>query len=83
MPQFMKVSYFDFDLPLSLIAQKPAEPRESARLLHIGETLADCYVRELPRILSPGALLVFNDTKVIPTRLQGKRRGAALEVTLH
>ena len=79
----MKVSDFDFDLPTDLIAQSPAEPRESARLLHIGDTLSDRYVRDLPTMLSPGDLLVFNDTKVIPTRLRGKRRETGLEVTLH
>jgi len=79
----MKVSDFDFDLPTDLIAQKPAEPRESARLLHVGKNLADRGVRDLADILSPGDLLVFNNTKVIPTRLQGKRRDAGVEVTLH
>ena len=79
----MKVSDFDFDLPPDLIAQTPAEPRESARLLHIGDTLGDRHVRDLSDLLSPGDLLVFNNTKVIPTRLRGKRREAGLEVTLH
>ena len=79
----MKVSDFDFDLPPDLIAQKPAEPRGSARLLHIGDTLGDCYVRDLPCLLSPGDLLVFNNTKVIPSRLRGKREKTNLEVTLH
>ena len=79
----MKVSDFDFDLPPELIAQQPAEPRESARLLHVGETLADRGVRDLPEMLSPGDLLVFNNTKVIPTRLQARRRAAGVEVTLH
>ena len=83
MPRFMKVSDFDFDLPPDLIAQTPAEPRESARLLHVGDTLGDRHVRDLPSLLSPGDLLVFNNTKVIPTRLRGKRREAGLEVTLH
>ena len=79
----MKVSDFDFDLPPELIAQKPAEPRESARLLHVGETLADRGIRDLSEMLSPGDLLVFNNTKVIPTRLQGRRGGTGVEVTLH
>ena len=79
----MKVSDFDFDLPPDLIAQKPAEPRDSARLLNMGDTLEDCHVRDLPRLLSPGDLLVFNNTKVIPSRLRGKRGKADLEVTLH
>ena len=83
MPRFMKVSDFDFDLPPDLIAQKPAEPRDSARLLHIGDTHGDCHVRDLACLLSPGDLLVFNNTKVIPSRLRGKRGKADLEVTLH
>lgn len=79
----MKVSDFDFDLPPDLIAQTPATPRDSARLLHIGGTLGDRHVRDLPGLLSPGDLLVFNNTKVIPTRLRGRRGEANIEVTLH
>ena len=79
----MKVSDFDFDLPPELIAQAPAEPRDSARLLHIGETLSDLGVKDLPSLLSPGDIMVFNNTKVIPSRLVGRRGEAGVEVTLH
>jgi len=79
----MKVSDFDFDLPPSLIADRPAVPRDSARLLEVAETLHDHVVRDLPTLLRPGDLLVFNDTRVIPARLFGRRGAAGVEVTLH
>ncbi|BBK31768.1 S-adenosylmethionine:tRNA ribosyltransferase-isomerase [Stella humosa] len=74
---------FDFDLPADRIAQAPARPRDAARLLAIGSTLADHGVRDLPRLLRPCDLLVSNDTRVIPARLTGQRGAAAVEVTLH
>ena len=74
MPRFMKVSDFDFDLPPDLIAQKPAEPRGSARLLHIGDTLGDYSYGTFRVYYRPGDLLVFNNTKVIPSRLRRKTR---------
>ena len=79
----MKVSDFDFELPAHLIAERPAVPRDSARLLELGAALRDHMVRDLPSLLRPGDLLVFNDTRVIPARLFGKRGLAAVEVTLH
>ena len=79
----MKVSEFDFDLPPHLIADRPAVPRDSARLLEVADTLTDHTVRDLPNLLEPGDLLVFNDTRVIPARLFGRRGTAAIEVTLH
>ena len=80
----MDIRDFDFELPSELIAQQPAEPRDSARLLEIGDDLADRGVRELPEILRPGDLMVFNDTKVIPARLRGARpSGGKVEATLH
>ena len=83
----MRVDDFDFPLPKDRIAQSPARPRDSARLLHVGEALADRTVRDLPALLRPGDLLVMNDTRVIPARLRGIRsaaRGEAnVEVTLH
>jgi len=83
----MRVDDFDFDLPKECIAQSPARPRDSARLLQVGEALADRSIRDLPDILQPGDLLVLNDTKVIPARLRGTReaeRGTAtVEITLH
>jgi len=74
----MRVDLFDFDLPDDLIAQRPASPRDSARLLDVApDGLQDRLVRDLPGLLRRGDLLVFNDTKVIPARLKGVRGGAA------
>jgi len=79
----MRTSDFDFDLPRELIAQRPVEPRDQARLLHVGAQLADRQVGALAELLRPGDLLVTNDTKVIPARLAGQRGTAGVEVTLH
>ena len=81
----MLVDLFDFDLPKDRIATEPARPRDSARLLHVCHSgLSDLTVRDLPKLLSPGDLLVTNDTRVIPARLNGRRNeGGKIEVTLH
>ena len=85
----MRLSDFDFDLPDDLIALRPSEPRDAARLLVVtpGEPLRDLVFRDLLDLLSPGDALVFNDTRVIPARLAGRRtRGdsvIAVEATLH
>lgn len=84
----MDVSQFDFDLPRDRIAVRPAQPRDSARMLEVTDVdLHDLSVMDLPRRLRAGDLLVFNDTKVLPARLQGRReaeRGTAgVEVTLN
>ncbi len=79
----MRTDDFDFDLPKALIAQRPAEPREAARLLVVRDRSIDSRIAELPGFLEPGDLLVVNDTKVIPARLRGRRGEARVEVTLH
>jgi S-adenosylmethionine:tRNA ribosyltransferase-isomerase len=80
----MRVDDFDFDLPDELIAQRPAVPRDAARLLDLtARPPRDRTVSDLPRLLRPGDLLVFNDTRVIPARLSGRRGTAKVEVTLH
>jgi S-adenosylmethionine:tRNA ribosyltransferase-isomerase len=84
----MKTDAFDFELPPERIALHPAEPRESARLLEIApDGLADQIVVDLPEMLRPGDVLVFNDTRVIPAALSGtRRRGdaeARIEANLH
>lgn len=80
----MNVADFDFDLPPDLIAQHPARPRDSARLLEVGAmALHDRLIADLPRLLRPGDLLVYNDTRVIKARLRGRRGTASVEVTLH
>jgi S-adenosylmethionine:tRNA ribosyltransferase-isomerase len=79
----MKVDFFDFDLPESLIAIHPANPRDSARMLVIDDALQDKIISDLPKFLKPGDVMVFNDTKVIPARLFGRRGEAKVEVLLH
>jgi S-adenosylmethionine:tRNA ribosyltransferase-isomerase len=70
----MKLSDFDFELPEDRIALRPAEPRDSARLLVVaGEGLQDRHVSDLPDYLRAGDIVVFNDTRVIPARLNGVR----------
>ncbi|CAL1692083.1 S-adenosylmethionine:tRNA ribosyltransferase-isomerase [Brevundimonas subvibrioides] len=71
----MKTADFDFDLPEDRIALRPAEPRDSARLLVVQDgARADHVIRDLPDFLRPGDALVFNDTRVIPARLSGVRQ---------
>ena len=79
----MRVSLFDFDLPPDQVAQKPANPRDSARLMHVSNDLKHYLVRDLPSLLQPGDALVVNDTKVIPCRIVGQRDSVKVEVTLH
>jgi len=79
----MRTDDFDFDLPRDLIAQHPASPRDASRLLSVGRDLRDLGMRDLPRLLRAGDVLVLNDTRVIPARLRGQRGEAAIEVTLH
>jgi S-adenosylmethionine:tRNA ribosyltransferase-isomerase len=89
----MKTADFDFDLPEDRIALRPAEPRDSARLLVVRDgALADHVISDLPDFLRPGDALVFNDTRVIPARLSGVRERIApegetltveVEATLH
>jgi len=83
----MKVSDFSFDLPADLVAQFPPEQRGSSRLLVLNRrtgAIAHSAVRDLARILNPGDLMVFNDTRVFPARLIGEREpgGGAVEVML-
>lgn len=81
----MRVDLFDFTLPPEHIALRPAQPRESARLLLVEgrDGLADHCVGDLPGLLRPGDCLVFNDTRVIPAQLEGRRGGARIGATLH
>ena len=78
----MNLSDFDYDLPERLIATVPARPRDSARLLHVGAGLGDYVVRDLPKLLRRGDLLVVNDTKVIPAQLTAMRGAARIGITL-
>mgnify|MGYP001557335558 CR=1 FL=1 len=86
----MRVEDFDFVLPEELIALRPAHPRDAARMLVVQSdgTLEHAHVGDLPNYLRRGDILVVNDTKVFPARLQGKRtdRGASeptIEIMLH
>ena len=85
----MRVSDFDFDLPETFIAQHPVQPRDSARLLVVGETTPrNLTITDLPDLIAPGDILVVNDTRVLPVRLRGRRptpsndKGPRIEVTL-
>jgi S-adenosylmethionine:tRNA ribosyltransferase-isomerase len=80
----MRVDLFDFELPQDRIALRPARPRDCARLLLVeGSDISDHQVLELPDLLRPGDVLVFNDTRVIPAQLEGRRGEAAIGATLH
>src|SRR3954451_7025094 len=80
----MHLDDFAFELPRELIADHPAEPRDAARLLGLPSEggLLDRRIADLPELLRPGPLLVFNDPKVIPARLVGRRGQATIEITL-
>jgi S-adenosylmethionine:tRNA ribosyltransferase-isomerase len=78
----VNLSDFDFDLPPGRIAQSPARPRDSARLLVVAEELQDRIVRELPSLLRAGDVLVANDTRVIPAQLEARRGEARIGITL-
>ncbi|MFN9615248.1 MAG: tRNA preQ1(34) S-adenosylmethionine ribosyltransferase-isomerase QueA [Dolichospermum sp.] len=84
------LSSYDYELPPGLIAQNPAVPRDSSRLLVVNSLknphsipVSHHIFRDLPELLQPGDLLVMNNTKVIPARLYGcKSTGAEIEVLL-
>ncbi len=78
---------FEYDLPAELIAQQPAEPRDSARLMVLDRargTIEHRAFRDLPDLLQPGDLLVVNDTRVMAARLKGVRpdTGGTVEALL-
>ncbi len=84
----MKVDLFDFDLPPERIALRPVRPRDAARMLVVrgqDAPFADRGVLDLPDLLNPGDVLVFNDTRVIPAQLEGRRADgeAKIGATLH
>jgi len=80
----MDISLFDYELDKDLIAQFPSSPRDSSRLLSCLDNIPkDFNFNKLPEILNSGDVLVINNTKVIPSRLFGKRDNVNIEVTLH
>ncbi|MDZ4307986.1 tRNA preQ1(34) S-adenosylmethionine ribosyltransferase-isomerase QueA [Allopontixanthobacter sp.] len=81
----MRVDLFDFALPPERIALRPASPRHSARMLVAqgSSGISDRIVSDLPALLNPGDVLVFNDTRVIPAQLEGIRGVAKIGATVH
>ena len=80
----MRVDLFDFDLPEDRIALRPVSPRDSARMLVVDrDGLHDRGISGLPGLLRAGDCLVFNDTRVIPAQLTGRRGEATIGATLH
>ena len=81
----MRVDLFDFELPPDRIALRPARPRDAARMLVVDgdRPFSDHGVRDLPRLLGKGDVLVVNDTRVIPAQLEGRRGEARIGATLH
>jgi S-adenosylmethionine:tRNA ribosyltransferase-isomerase len=83
-PPPLRTAEFDFALPGALIAQQPARPRDSARLLVVRpDAVEDRIVRHLPDLFHPGDVLVVNDTKVVPARLRARRGNAEVEILLN
>jgi S-adenosylmethionine:tRNA ribosyltransferase-isomerase len=81
----MEVSEFDYPLPLELIAQEPLPERDGSRLLYVprgGGEFVHSAVRDLPRFLKAGDVLVANDARVIPARLRGRKEGSGGAVEL-
>src|ERR1700758_2660255 len=77
----MRTDLFDFELPTSRIALRPASPRDAARMLVVQPdgVLRDRAISDLPGWLEPGDALVVNDTKVIAAQLKGRRIGRETE----
>lgn len=79
----MKTALFDFDLPEDRIATEPANPRDSARMLVVDNAShQDRFITDILAYIKPGDVMVFNDTKVIPARIIGKRGEARITITL-
>ncbi len=82
----MKTADFDYQLPPELIAQTPIEPRDASRLMVLNRTTAEIahrHFRDLPSLLRPGDLLVYNESRVIPARLFARKpTGGKVEILL-
>jgi len=82
----LELSDLDFELPEELVAQVPAEPRGASRLLHLplaGGAARHVRFADLPELLSPGDLVVMNDSRVLPARLTGRKEsGGGVELLL-
>ncbi len=80
----MRVDDFDFHLPATSIAERPASPRDAARLLEVTlDGLHDRSVRAVAALVRPGDVMVFNDTRVVPARMFGHRGQVPVEILLH
>ncbi len=74
---------YDFKLPQELIAQEPAEPRDSARLMVLNDGIEHRFFYELPEYLENGDILIMNDTRVIRARVRGKKEtGGKIEILI-
>jgi S-adenosylmethionine:tRNA ribosyltransferase-isomerase len=86
LPIDLRRSDFDYPLPAELIAQEPLPARSASRLLLLdapGQSWRDLRMLQLPELLEPGDLLVFNDTRVLPARLQARKHsGGRIELLL-
>lgn len=82
----LHLSDYDYELPADLIAQKPVEPREAAKLMIVNrekQAISHGHFLDLPKLLTNNDVLVFNDSKVIPARLIGqKETGGQMEIFL-
>jgi len=79
----MFISDFDYELPTELIARYPATDRRGSRLLSVDDGIGDLGFADLPSLLRPGDLLVFNDTRVIKARLNGRKEtGGKAEILI-
>lgn len=80
----MLTSLFDFELPEDLIADAPASPRDASRMLVVKDgAISDEAIKNFTRHLKKNDIVVFNDTRVIPARLMGKRGDVEVEILLH
>jgi S-adenosylmethionine:tRNA ribosyltransferase-isomerase len=83
----VRTADFDYELPPEMIAQEPAEPRDSSRLLVLNRAngkITHRYFRDLPEYIKTGDCLVVNETRVMPARLLGRKpkSGGAVEILL-
>ncbi len=79
----MRVDLFNFELPEEAIALRPAVPRDAAKMLVVDDIMSDARVSDLADILRPGDAIVFNDTRVIPTQLEGVRVRDGVTAQVH
>ncbi|MEP7206324.1 MAG: tRNA preQ1(34) S-adenosylmethionine ribosyltransferase-isomerase QueA, partial [Casimicrobiaceae bacterium] len=82
--RWARTADFDYALPAALVAQHPADERAGSRLLHVHQdALEDRVFRELPALVAPGDVMIFNDTRVLKSRLFGRKpSGGRVELLL-